>query len=339
MFINAEPVLAYDIGIAVKVQLSSKMFPEVLRTLGNETMSELIDAVENGQAIGAFALTEIAHGSNTLGIRTTAHYDISTKQFILHTPDFEAAKCWVGNLGKTCTHAVVYAQLYTPDGQNHGLNAFLVPIRDVKTFLPFSGLTVGDMGAKIGLNGVDNGFIMFDHYRIPKKNLLSRLGYITDDGQFISHIGNNKKRMGVLFGALSRGRVQICLVSNTALLLATTIAIRYSASRRQFSDTDETTEFPVLEYQSQLYRLLPHLATLIAQKIFASWQIMAFHKFFEKLSSGEKGCGEMGMEIHALSSASKPICTWAAQTGIQDCREGTGGHGYLKGKLAICNVK
>lgn len=33
-------------------------------------------------------------------MRTTALYDNNLKQFVLHTPDFEAAKCWVGSLGK-----------------------------------------------------------------------------------------------------------------------------------------------------------------------------------------------------------------------------------------------
>ena len=41
---------------------------------------------------------------------------------MLNTPDFEATKMWVGNLGKTATHALTYAQLYTPDGTCHGLH-------------------------------------------------------------------------------------------------------------------------------------------------------------------------------------------------------------------------
>lgn len=43
----------------------------------------------------------------------------------------------------------------------------------------------------------------------------------------------------------------------------------------------------------------------------------------------------IGIEIHALSSATKPLCSWIARDAIQDCREACGGHGYLKSKDEI----
>lgn len=105
---------------------------------------------------GCFCLTEIGHGTNTKGMRTTATFNKANQKFIINSPDFEAAKCWAGALGQVASHALVYAQLYV-DGTHYGLHTFVVPIRDPKTLIPYPGVLVGDMGEKIGVNGADNG--------------------------------------------------------------------------------------------------------------------------------------------------------------------------------------
>ncbi len=57
------------------------------------------------------------------------------------------------------------ARLFT-HGRDYGPHAFVVQIRDIQTHLPLPGVTVGDIGAKMGYNGVDNGFLSFDHVTI-----------------------------------------------------------------------------------------------------------------------------------------------------------------------------
>ncbi|KAG0701614.1 Peroxisomal acyl-coenzyme A oxidase 3 [Chionoecetes opilio] len=147
----------YDFPMAVRHGLLTSFTASGIIGQGTKRHHKYLAALEKNEMGGCFCLTEIAHGSNVRGMRTEARYDAASQTFILHTPDFEAAKCWVGNLGKTASHGLVFAQLYTPDGTCHGLHCLIVPLRDPRTLNTFPGVTVVDMGPKIGLNGVDNG--------------------------------------------------------------------------------------------------------------------------------------------------------------------------------------
>ena len=157
----------YDESISTKLVVNLQLYYKTIINLGTEIHEEWARRCEEGEDIGCFGLTELGHGSNVRGIKTIATYDKEAKEFVLHTPSQDAMKFWIGGAGKSSNTCAIFAQLYV-DGVCHGPHAFLVPIRNKENHMPMSGITLGDCGKKEGLDGIDNGFIIFNNFRIPR---------------------------------------------------------------------------------------------------------------------------------------------------------------------------
>lgn len=318
----------FDNSLSIKLAVANSIFYGVIELTGTERHRYLLHQLERSEISGSFALTELSHGSDSQRMETRATYDPKIQEFILHSPRIESMKVWIGNLGQTATHVLIFAQLYTPDNVCHGLHIFVVPIRNPKTLVPYPGITVGDMGHKIGLNGLDNGFILFNQYRIPRENLLNRHADVTVEGKYISSIKDSKTGMGTLFGSLSAGRVAISNICAKNLQKCMAIAIRYSAVRKQFGLTHE---IPILEYQIQQCRLFPFLAATYILSYFARTFLNDYFELVVSFMLNKKNAEIINqvMEYHALSCGIKVLSGWIARDGIQESREACGGHGYL----------
>lgn len=99
----------------------------------------------NLSVVGTYAQTELGHGTYLRGLETTATYDPTTQEFIIHSPTLTSTKWWPGGLGKTANHVICMARLVT-GGVERGPHAFVVRIRDANTHAPLPGIIVGDIG-------------------------------------------------------------------------------------------------------------------------------------------------------------------------------------------------
>ena len=81
-------------------------------------------------------------------------------------------KFWIGNLSRTANIGVCFANLII-DNKSYGIHVFIVKLRnDRGEVLP--GINIGDCGPKLGMNGIDNGWIMFNKIKVPYDSLLDR---------------------------------------------------------------------------------------------------------------------------------------------------------------------
>jgi acyl-CoA oxidase len=67
---------------------------------------------------------------------------------------------------------------------------------------PCPGVHIEDMGHKMGCNGVDNGKLWFEHYRVPRDALLDAFSQVAADGTFTSSIGRPRDRFLKVSGGL-----------------------------------------------------------------------------------------------------------------------------------------
>ena len=331
-----------DLSVLVKYGVQFGLFGGSIAQLGTEKHHRrYLSRMAALELPGCYAMTETGHGSNVRDLRTTATYDPAAAEFVITTPDDDARKDYIGNAARHGRMATVFARLRVPchsddptlephhhpreatasppstaPFDDHGVHAFLVPIRDVGgAVLP--GVRIEDCGAKEGLNGVDNGRIWFDGVRVPRDALLDRFAQVDPEGGYHSPIPSSGRRFFTMLGTLIAGRISIAAASQAVAKKALVIAVRYTSGRRQFGPA-AGPEVPVLDYLALQRELLPRLARTYAMAF-------AVRDLIRRYADPDTDRREMEVRAAALKAAAS---RHALDT-LQACREACGGQGYL----------
>lgn len=323
--LSRDAVCSYrDVSVATKYAVHFFLFTGSIYLLGSEEQINLFaEDATSFKTPGCFAMTEDGHGSNVRAIQTTATFDPSTDEYIIHTPAPLAEKVYIGG-GLDAKRTVVFARLITGDGEDKGPHAFVVPtVTESGERTP--GITITDMGRKMGLNGVDNVRIRFNNVRIPRTWGLSRYGGINEDGEYVTSLSKASTRFNAMLGALTCCRISVVTgnLYGTRFCLAT--AIKYAHMRRQFGP-DNAPELPIMSYPTTQTRLLIPLSAHIALTLMEKSIIF-------KVSIHDPPDRDM----QALVAGYKCYATWMGNETMQNCRETMGGRGYMMQNLVAAH--
>lgn len=312
-----------DLSLFVKAGVQWGLFGGAVSLLGTSRHDHLLPRITSGELQGCFAMTETGHGSDVQSLLTTATFDPATDEIVVHSPVPAARKDYIGNAARDGRLAAVFAQLVV-DGESRGVHCVLVPIRD-ESGTPARGVTIEDCGPKLGLAGVDNGRLLFDHVRVPRTNLLGRYGDIRDDGTYTSPIDNPGRRFFTMLGTLVRGRISVAGGAGAAARSALAVTTTYAAGRRQFAAPGTEEETTVLDYRTYQRRLLPRIATAYALQL-AQHELVSD---MDDVLAGRATSEEDQRRLETRAAGIKVLTTRHATDTIQECRELCGGAGYL----------
>ena len=317
-----------------------------------------LEPAQRGEIVGCYAQTELAHGSNVRALRTEARLDPETDEWVLITPDVGATKWWSTGL-TSATHSIVFAQLFTPDGECHGLHMFFVQLRG-PDLAPLPGLELGDVGRLAGENDCTCGYLRFNQLRIPRRHLLERRQHVTRSGEFktgppsdamqaversntsssqSNAVVDPKIAQAVKYVTMMKTRIALASTAAGALAKGCIIGARYSCVRHQgFKDRGGlggsgahlAPENQIIDYSVQRYRVLKWTATAYAIRAATRWMVDRRHEVEAKAKEGTGATGVEALlddlpELHATGAGLKALCCVLAADGIEDLRRSCGG--------------
>ncbi|GGM20095.1 acyl-CoA dehydrogenase family protein [Promicromonospora citrea] len=200
--------------------------------LGSDEQIEKYAApMARGEILGAFALTEPTHGSDSVGLETSAVKETrdGVEGYVIN-----GEKKWIG-FGSIGDIAVVWAR--GEDGQVHG---FIVPQDS-------PGYEATTIQGKVSLRAIHQAHIVLKDVFVPAENLLPRSRSFKDTGRVLF-----ATRLGVAWGAV--GQAIACYEA----------AVAYSKQRVQFGRPLAASQM-VQERLTKMLSIITQMQLLVKQ--------------------------------------------------------------------------
>lgn len=197
----------------------------------DEQIEKYAGPMARGEILGAFALTEPTHGSDSVGLETSAVKETrdGVEGYVIN-----GEKKWIG-FGSIGDISVVWAR--GEDGQVHG---YIVP-QDTP------GYDAKTIEGKISLRAIHQAHIVLDDVFVPAENLLPRARSFKDTGRVLF-----ATRLGVAWGAV--GQAIACYEA----------AVAYAGQRTQFGRPLAASQM-VQERLTKMLSILTQMQLLVKQ--------------------------------------------------------------------------
>ncbi|WP_420235032.1 acyltransferase domain-containing protein [Pseudomonas sp. ABY48] len=286
---------------------------------GNPGAIRLRQALESGEKVGAYMITEIGSSNSQIANRTEAVFDLASRSFTLHTPDNGALKFTNVGISDQAKIGVVCARLKI-DGRDCGVYPFALDISDHRGPRPGGRLS---SPAEIPLVPFDYGLAGFDHVQLPYCAWLSGSAFIDEQGVLHDSLTEPDERLVRTLVAPAHvwamAAVAMCAVARASVGLALSHSLRRSTMARIGADAS------LLSYSTQRRALFGALATTYVTTCQVNHEVEGWMQRVRERST-RRTADASTLTWAPWSSAnrslalSKALCTWGVEQVISECR-------------------
>lgn len=188
-----------------------------------EQKQKYLPKLMTGENLGAFGLTEPNAGTDSSSQTTTAILD--GDHYVLN-----GSKIFITNAGYADVY-VIFAMTDKTQG-NKGISAFIVE-------KGYAGFSVGKKEKKLGIRGSSTCELIFENCRVPKENLLGKVG----------------RGFGIAMKTLDNGRIGIAAQALGIAMGALEETIKYTKERKQFNKpiaAFQNTQFQIADMYTKI---------------------------------------------------------------------------------------